>query len=517
MTSRCFVFRVDAAAHIGTGHLMRCLTLADRLADQGYDCHFLCRDHAPAADTLAAIRHTLHRIVPKAAPGENLDQEHAPPAHAHWLDGSQTADAAACIHLLNRLERVDWVIVDHYALDQVWERQIGAHCDAVLVIDDLVDRPHCNALLVDQNLGRKPDAYANLVSAATHCLTGARYALLRPEFANARPAALTRRQGVARPEHLLINLGGVDAGNYTPDLLRMAQGLWPGRITVVLGHTAPGQATVQAMADAYANITLVVGSNDMAGLLSDADVAIAAAGTSAWERCTLGLPTLMVQCADNQREVARPLHACGAALDLGAVAQLGRAQLSRALDSIREPARYRAMCDSAAGICDGLGALRVRMAMQAPAFAHGAASTGILRTASVSDIEYLYYLQTLPGVRQWAGDPRIPRWEAHVEWSRHRLQSDPDAIHIVYDGAAAAGMLRLDHIAPGDVEISIIIDPAHAGRGLATAAIHEALEKRSTERLLARIHPDNSASRKLFAKAGFTYRDDRDGFQRWFA
>jgi len=347
------LFRADASLDIGTGHVMRCLTLADALRERGSECLFVCREHP--GNLLQAIRQRGHRA--EALPVESAQPVADSPAHARWLGSSQARDAALCLPLLDAY-RPDWLVVDHYALDARWERAMRRSGQRLLVIDDLVDRPHVCDLLLDQTLGRQATEYAALLQdSAPMMLCGADYALLRPEFARLRPTSLARREH-ADSRNLLISLGGVDQHNVTGRVLEvLAQsGVlddWQPR--VVMGGQAPWLEAVQSQAARFTSLEVRVDVQDMAELMAWSDLAIGAAGATSWERCCLGVPTLMAVLADNQRHVARALADCGAVRlldmardDLGLPAAF--AQLQSEPKALSDMARTAALVTSGQGL-----------------------------------------------------------------------------------------------------------------------------------------------------------------------
>lgn len=318
MAAPLILFRTDASLQIGTGHVMRCLTLADALAARGAQCHFLCRAYeGNLIEIIRAKGHCVHTIpaLPQGARSSANDIHVDAPAHRHWLGASQAEDIDACAPVLEAL-RPDWLIVDHYALDARWERAFAPLCGRLMVIDDLADRPHECDVLLDQTIGRTAGDYAALVPAHCQLLCGSQYALLRPEFAELRPYSLQRR---AQPQlrHLLISMGGVDKGNATGQVLTaLHESALPDDcgITVVMGMAAPWRDEVERQAQAMPWPTQVqTGVSNMAQLMADSDLAIGAAGATSWERCCLGLPTIMLVLAENQSAVARGLEQAGAA------------------------------------------------------------------------------------------------------------------------------------------------------------------------------------------------------------
>ncbi len=348
MTGLRVAVRADASRTLGSGHVMRCLTLAEVLRARGATVQFICRpDHG----------HLGTRIT-----GQGFG--------LHWLPDTVIwhADADAQ-HTLAALgpNGCDVLLVDHYALGAAWQATLRPACRRLVAIDDLADRPHAADLLLDQNLGRQPGDYAALLPAAATRLIGPAFALLRPEFAAARAASLARRAG-GRLQHLLVSMGGADPQQAT---LRVLQALRhctlpaDAHLTVVLGAAAD---TRPAIAELLPTLPwparLCVAVTDMAPLLVAADLAIGAAGGSAWERCCLGLPTALLVLADNQRPGTRALVAAGAALDLGGVADLP-ATLPEALQQAADPAMLQRLSAAAAAVTDGLGAQRVADAVLA--------------------------------------------------------------------------------------------------------------------------------------------------------
>ncbi|TBU91623.1 UDP-2,4-diacetamido-2,4,6-trideoxy-beta-L-altropyranose hydrolase [Stutzerimonas kirkiae] len=303
------VFRTDASLQIGTGHVMRCLTLADVLTAQGADCQFICREHQ--GNLIEQIRnkgYIAHALPALTEPAEAslTTKDEQSPAHIHWLGATQEQDAEACVPVLAEL-RSDWLIVDHYALDVRWELVLKPHYKSLMVIDDLADRQHQCDLLLDQTFGRDADDYQAWVPADCRLLCGSQYALLRPEFSALRPYSLARR-ATPRLRNLLITMGGVDKDNATGRVLEALQASpLPAecQITVVMGAAAPWLAEVSSLAKSMPwPIRVLVGVNDMAQIMADSDLAIGAAGATSWERCCLGLPTAMMVVADNQRYAA---------------------------------------------------------------------------------------------------------------------------------------------------------------------------------------------------------------------
>lgn len=356
------LFRADASLTIGTGHVMRCLTLAHELKKNGAEIAFSCRSHP--GNLIAFIEQSgfqVHAIPLSSA------EDPTGTMHAAWLGGHWQEDAEVLRPLATG---ADWVVVDHYALDHRFERVMTDAGNEVMVIDDLADRKHDCTVLLDQTFNRSASDYKGLVPDTCRLLCGTDYALLRPEFAAAAPASLERRRVVRDTVRILVTLGGVDADNVTGSILDALDDLpLPAdtTIAVVLGTTAPWGSAVCQRAEAIRYSTQVhQGVSAMAPLMAWADLAIGAAGSTAWERCCLGLPTLMAVLADNQQTIASNLDAAGAAITLGRPTESDFPARIRngVLALLGSQDHMLAMTDAARSITDGMGAMRVAAAMK---------------------------------------------------------------------------------------------------------------------------------------------------------
>lgn len=352
------VFRADASIEIGTGHIMRCLTLAEALAAQGARCRFICREFEGNLIDVIRSKGFAVDVLPvmEPAPCPPCEQER-PLAHATWLGATQDEDAASCISLLDVL-KLDWLVVDHYGIDARWERQLRPYCSRVLVIDDLADRAHDCDLLLDQNLGRAVADYQLWVPSGCRLLIGPGSALLRPEFAQWRDYSLARREN-ERLQKILISMGGVDKQNATGKILAAladAPECLPGDaiLIIVMGRHAPHLDVVRERARTLPwSVHVLTEVSNMAEIMANSDLAIGAAGGSSWERCCLGLPTLQVVIAENQRLAGETLVALGATANLGPPECLA-VGLPEALVTL-DAAQLRVMSDTCQHLYDGHG------------------------------------------------------------------------------------------------------------------------------------------------------------------
>ncbi len=354
-------FRADASLQIGTGHVMRCLTLADALHEHGAQCNFICRKHPGNLDEYIRSKGYVVHSLPIFQ--SQIPDASATLAHAAWLGARQAEDAQICAAILQE-QKPDWLVVDHYALDAQWESVLRPSVGRIMVIDDLADRLHDCDLLLDQNLGRTDQQYAGKVPTHVKCMLGPRFGLLRPEFTQWRSGSLSKRSS-ARLESLLITLGGVDQHNATYQVLQALEQcrLPPGTaITVVMGATAPWLKQVLDFAKTmHWPTTVLTNITNMAEHMASADLAIGAAGSTSWERCALGVPTITAVLADNQDSIAEALHAQGVAINLGSpfAESFARKLANSVEDLYAHPAMLESMSQKAAALTDGAGTERV--------------------------------------------------------------------------------------------------------------------------------------------------------------
>ena len=359
-------FRVDASLQIGNGHVMRCLTLADAARERGARCIFVCRPHQGHLLDLIAKSGYQALALPALEYGPMPSRYGS--NYAHWLGTDWVTDAHSTqqllsIHIGN--EPVDWLVVDHYALDAGWEQALLPQYRQIMVIDDLADRPHVCDLLLDQNLGRKLQDYESLLKGETIILIGSEYALLRPEFAAIRPKSLARRQKSLQLRRLLISMGGVDKDNATGHVLvaikscEMPANL---QITIVMGPHAPWLAKIQAQASQMPWRTeVLVGVNNMAQLMTESDLAIGGAGLTSWERCCLGLPSIVYPLAKNQASNCQILAHARASVVMRPIEQLDADEHIQMLEEALS--KYQTVAEemilASADLCDGQGCQRI--------------------------------------------------------------------------------------------------------------------------------------------------------------
>jgi UDP-2,4-diacetamido-2,4,6-trideoxy-beta-L-altropyranose hydrolase len=352
------VFRADSSAKVGTGHVARCLTLANALAAQDVRSTFVSRSDAAELERIRKRGHDVVALV--GAPSVNR----AATAHSDWLDGDPIDDARETWGAVESVE-AQWLVVDHYALDAEWESAAAPAGVRVMAIDDLADRSHACDVLLDQNLGRNFEDYDGRVPADCRRLIGPSFALLRPQFAQARARlsgkSLDRRFGV-----WLACAGGVDPHDVLGKVVRAWRRLGAPRprLLLVVGSASPNLDSLKRAVADLDGADLRVDVEDMAELMERSGLFIGASGGLSWERCCLGLPAITGFVAENQLGALTALLRAGAGLSVGDWRAVSDEMLLAAFEQARgNPELFEEMGARALQLVDGQGADRVVRAL----------------------------------------------------------------------------------------------------------------------------------------------------------
>ena len=335
------IFRVDASLEMGIGHVMRCLTLANELKQQNHEIIFICRELT--GNHILLIKYPV-LVLPK---NDNFQSDGL---YLNWLGVTQEQDAEQTIKVIPK--NIDLLIVDSYALDEIWHKQLKPYTKKIMVIDDLADRQFNCDVLLNQNLGTQIEDYKDKVTDDCELLLGCDYALLRPEFPNLREKALIKRKNTKVIKNILISMGGSDITNKTYDILQeVSDDL---NIVVILGGISPHNKMIKNYAKSKKNVKVIVDADNISRLMFDADLAIGAGGSTSWERCCLGLPTLLYVLAENQRKIAGNLE------ELGAVKIVDnlKVNLQNILNNF---SFWQIMSEKAQTVCDGIGVKRIKI------------------------------------------------------------------------------------------------------------------------------------------------------------
>lgn len=459
------LFRFDASATVGYGHMARCLALREAI-DGRLDCSFAVNSEALAG---------LPSDARKAA---MLPYE---------IVGAGPFDVA---------------VVDHYGLGAAEESRLRAAARQIVVFDDLADRQHDADMLVDPLPGSGPDRYRGLTPSACRILTGADYAPLHPRFRDARlakpPSAEAGRLKV------LVSMGATDPTDVSRQVLRdIDAAARPLSVTVVLGNGAPHREGIRAVCrEMRPPAELLVGVEDMAALYLQHDIAIGAPGVSALERACAGLPSLLVMTAGNQRFVGDALANAGAAVDLGRAEDIARGAIAATLSDLGGNAEELAtMAYRGSALVDGLGAARIAAHITADPTTRDGLPL-LARRLAAEDADEILRWQRTPGIRRFSRKPEVPGPVQHAAWITSRLESLDAVTEMLTLNDRPVAMVRCDK-RDGEHEVSVIVAPEWMGQGIGTAAVCYLKALLPRVAMTAYIHRENEGSLRLFSACGF--------------
>lgn len=331
------IIRADASTQMGTGHVMRCLALADELKAAGCSVEFF-----------GAI-----------LPGDLIDFTASKGYKVHPVDTSSDSEEQILKILSEKKEIIDWMIFDHYGYDAKKETWFRKFAKKIMVIDDLANTKHDCDLLLDQNYVKDKNRYDHLLPQGCTKLLGTQYALLRPEFSEKRKDIGIRNGNIRR---LLVFLGGSDPDNVTGIVLDGVKLLSRADIfiDVVIGSSNPHRENIEKKVDALSNASLTVQASNMAEKMGAADLCIGAGGATSWERMCLGLPTMAIVIAENQRKITEELEADGLVINLGWHKGITPERIKENLETwIGKPERIYEMSNKISAVVDGMGVRRV--------------------------------------------------------------------------------------------------------------------------------------------------------------
>ena len=349
------VFRVDASSAIGGGHIVRCHTIAKILRQRGAQVTFVCRDHI--GNLIENLIKDSFKVMVLPSPligAVNSD------GYAVWLGVDQIVDARETKLALEN-EKPDWLIVDHYALDEKWEGKMRPFVKKIMVIDDLANRSHDCEILLDQNFSLEGhNRYADLVTDDCCKLIGPRYALLHEDYNSYKKVQPKRRNEI---KNILIYLGGIDPDNITCKALQAlsAPSLSHIHVDVVVGNNNNlYREDVERHVASRPLTILHEPQQRLVYLISRSDFSLGAGGATTWERLCLGLPSLLVSAADNQKQACESLAHCNLINYAGSSGSLSVSGLQFSFETlVNDHSKLKKQSNLGQALVDGLGALRV--------------------------------------------------------------------------------------------------------------------------------------------------------------
>ncbi len=485
-------FRVDASSQIGTGHFMRCLTLADELKRQCADIYFLSRNLPAHLSDMLTERGCEFILL--GADGNEYSHDEL--AHSSWLGVSQEQDAVATLEALS-CKVFDWLVVDHYALDKRWESLVRPNVKKIMVIDDLADRHHDCDVLLDQNYYADMQIrYKGKVPADCQLFLGPSYALLREEFRFLREQANVCNGEVKK---VLVFFGGVDADNYTLHAIDALSEINVGlHVDVVIGAQHPFKELIEKTCDKY-NFVCHVQISYMAKLMAEADLAIGAGGTAIWERCCLGLPTISICTAENQRkQIADAAEECYLYAPLFGkdIMESIRIHIQVLLSN---PPLIRFISNAGMKVVDGKGTLRIASLIES--------SLIEIRNITPHDSKNIFEWRNNQKIRDVSRNSELIAWDEHQKWFDSVLADSNRQLLIGMINENQIGVVRFDiEKDVADVSIYLVPEKDYFGKGKGLLLASEEwlkINHPEIKSINATVMSGNEVSKRLFLGSGY--------------
>ncbi|MGL6030717.1 MAG: UDP-2,4-diacetamido-2,4,6-trideoxy-beta-L-altropyranose hydrolase [Kurthia gibsonii] len=316
------IIRVDASQDIGSGHVMRCLTLAYQLQNCGHQVKFICREADGDLENYIREQGFEVRLLPYIK--SNIWE---------WMKENYKQDVNETTQLLKN-EMIDLLIVDHYSIDEKWEKVLSKYVKKIMVIDDLANRRHHCDLLLDQNYYKNKEIrYQKYISNETIQCLGPNFMLVREEF---YASYSTNQQPT-----IFIFFGSVDQTNETLKVLKALGKLQKKRffhIITVVGSINPKRYEIEAYCQSLSSCEFHCQVDNMAELMAKAHFSITSGGTITWERAMMGLMGIVITVADNQIELTENLNEQQAICYLGESIQVSEEMIyNQVLEIFQKP------------------------------------------------------------------------------------------------------------------------------------------------------------------------------------
>ncbi|NOX40562.1 MAG: UDP-2,4-diacetamido-2,4,6-trideoxy-beta-L-altropyranose hydrolase [Alphaproteobacteria bacterium] len=338
--SRRVIFRCDGGIGLGYGHIARCQTLARALSSAGWACEFAVSGET--AKLAMWNRSSFPLLV--------LDEPHDPACLVKLIDVAS-----------------DLVVIDHYELDARYEDAMRNVAATRFVFEDTPGRYHNAEILLDAAHGRSAEAYQDLVSGTCRLLLGSDYVLLAPELHEKRQDILTGQKVSEDVSNVFVCFGGMDGNKFVIDALRaldlVDQQL---SVDVAIGAGARHLPEILDLAEiSHQDVTIHQDCSYVADLLANADIALGAGGVNAWERCFLGVPSIVACAAENQLDLCNTVVNHGVALGVVEPGIGATAAMHELLGTLLEDTLLRQnMSNAALHFCNGMGARNIVSAIE---------------------------------------------------------------------------------------------------------------------------------------------------------
>jgi UDP-2,4-diacetamido-2,4,6-trideoxy-beta-L-altropyranose hydrolase len=495
-------FRVDASSQIGSGHVIRCLTLAKALKKQGIISKFICRSYKNNLIKKIKKENFEVAIIPNSikvkshqSNKKNLDLNYPNRIGSNWRE-----DAEQTIHILSKV-KIDWLIVDHYGIDIRWEKKIRPYTKKIMVIDDLANRNHDCDLLLDQNLiNNLKYRYKSLLPKYCSTLLGPQYALLQEEYKDLHLGVSKR---IGNTKRILVYFGDTNQNNLIEMILDAFFKLERKDINldIVINSKSLIKKKIKQLSKKNNNIKIYSDLTSLSSLMIKADLAIGACGTTTWERCCLGLPSIVITIANHQKPIAKELNKLGSIYWLGHYDMINNKLIYDILKNFIDQ-NLESYSVASKRITNGCGAEKV-----ASILTLNCKTKLKLRYANLNDEELILNWANDFLVRANAFNSRIITKKKHKKWFHSRINNPKNYTIFILETKEKVpiGQVRLEK-KNKKFYVSYSLDTFARGKNIAYKLLKISIRKFKKNRkinFVAKVKKDNISSCKVFKKIGF--------------
>ena len=490
------IFRVDSSKIIGTGHLYRCINLANELRNNGGNIIFVSRNHKDNSNKL--VVDNGFKLISLPYRDFNVSKNDC----KTWVGASQKEDVKETLNALKNV-RCDLIIIDHYGINKKWETEIKKSFRKIFVIDDLANREHNCDFLLDQNYRiNSSNRYTKLVPKKCKLLLGPNFALLNEAFSQKNKVKKFNKD-----KRLFIFMGGSDRKDFIKTITNILDDrLFSNLQTdIVVGKSFYDDMNRNLSVKTNSKIYFHPPQRHLADLMSKCDFAIGAGGVTNLERMCIGIPSIVISLAENQVEICKELSSLGLINYLGDLKTISLNVLKSSIVRMLENDAYlRKLSLKSQSIVDGYGAKRVSEIVMP-------SSNTVLKIRKSKKNDVFTYFK-------WANEPIVRKnslnsseidLEDHFDWYNKRLANSNSELYIFEIKDLPIGQIRFE-IKEKNAYINYSIDFAGRGRGLAHHILLKGiLEFSSTNTfpLIALVKSENIASIKSFVRLGFIEQD----------
>ena len=335
--------RVDSGQHIGYGHMIRCLALAGNLKNF-FNIIFLTTNYKGNINSL--IKKNNYKLIQLKKTKTNQSKIKIK------LDAEQT------IKIINKIgNEKSLLLVDNYELSSRWESMVKPFVNKIIVIDDLISRKHNCDLIIDQNLHTNMQKlYVNCLPKKCIRLFGPSYVILRKQFLQEKKFTKKRKLPIKK---ILITFGGSDYQNHTLLVLNNLKNIDTKKtVFVVVGKAHSNKKSIKSFCKKFPYFEYIEQTNDMAKLIRMSDLSIGSGGTTTWERCFLGLPSIIIITSNDQKDIAHAISKNKCGINIGKINTSTKMNLNDIIQNFKSN-DFENMSKKCMNLVDGKGVIRI--------------------------------------------------------------------------------------------------------------------------------------------------------------